>query len=57
MVRVTVWGLLLIAATCVVAVTIGAIANRNVRSFDEEAHESFLGSVKEGDVVDDQQIS
>jgi len=56
-VRVTVWGLLLIAATCLVAVTIGAIANRNVRSFNEEAHESFLGSVKEGDVVDDQQIS
>jgi hypothetical protein len=56
-VRVTVWGWLLITAACVVAVTIGAIANRNVRSFDEEAHESFLGSVKEGKVVDDQQIS
>jgi hypothetical protein len=50
-------GLSLIVATCLVAVAIGIIANRNVRSFNEEAHESFLGGVKEEDVVDDQSIS
>jgi hypothetical protein len=53
----TVLGLSLIVATCVVAVAIGIIANRNVRSFNEEEHESFLGGVKEENVVDDQRIS
>lgn len=53
----TAFGVSLIVAACGVAVAISIIANRNVRSFDEKAHESFLGDRKERDAVDDPSVS
>ncbi|MDF2684618.1 hypothetical protein [Brevibacillus choshinensis] len=37
-------GLLLVVVTIVVAIAIGYRANESVRRFDEDEHESFIGS-------------
>ncbi|SEM73839.1 hypothetical protein [Lihuaxuella thermophila] len=53
----TMLGVLLILAACAVALAIGIIANRNVRAFNEETHESFLGDRKERDAFEDPSVS
>lgn len=47
----TLLGILLIVFTCLMAVGIGYVANKNVRNFDEKGHVDFLGREdgKEGD--------
>jgi len=39
----TILGIILIVVTCLVAIGIGAVANKNVKQYDEKNHESFLG--------------
>lgn len=36
-------GILCVLLPCVVSVGVVTIVNRNIRSFDENSHESFLG--------------
>ncbi|CAM3872713.1 hypothetical protein [Alicyclobacillus pomorum] len=43
----TAFGILLLVVTLLLAVGIGTLANRNVRSFDESAHENFVGSASQ----------
>ncbi len=43
----TALGILLLVVTLLLAVGIGTLANRNVRSFDESAHENLVGSASQ----------